>query len=69
MNTELYHEHLEDLYQKFGNDTRTISLAQAAEWINAEPEALKEVKGLVMQVGKRYKVPLRNLARLMACGR
>ena len=69
MNTELYHENLEDIYNKFGRNNSTTSLAKTAEWLGVEPEELKKVKDLTITVGKRYKVPYRNLARFLACGR
>lgn len=67
MEKELMHEHLEALYQRFGRDTTTISLHQAAEYLRKDYRMLDCQKDFpVKKLGKRKIVPLINLARWLS---
>ena len=69
MEKELYHEHLERLYQRFGRDVTFISLAQAASFCGKDRRTLMADKTFPLRrigTNTHYDVPVINLARWLA---
>ena len=64
---ELMHEHLEQLYQRFGRETAMITLRDAAQYCGLDPRTLLADKTFpVRPFGRQYRVALINLARWLA---
>ena len=64
---ELFHDHLESIYQRFGRDIETISLNEAASYIGCDRRTLLADRTFpVRKQGRLYKVSKINLARWLA---
>ena len=67
MEKELFHEHLEALYQQFGRDKAMITLKDAAKYCGCDHRTLLADKTFpIKPQGRIYKVPLINLARWLS---
>lgn len=67
MEKELMHVYLEELYQRFGRDTTTISMRQAAEYLHKDYRTLDCQKDFPQKkLGKRKVVPLISFARWLS---
>lgn len=67
MEKELFNEHLNALYERFGRDTAFTSLKQAAKYCREDPRTLLADKTFpIKKQGRLYKVSIINFARWLA---
>lgn len=64
---ETYHDYLEDLYAKFGRDTVSIKMNQAAKFCKKDRRTLLADKTFpIKKAGRTYDVGLKQFASWLA---
>ena len=67
MEKELFHENLQALYERFGEDAVFISIAQAAKYLKRDRRTLEADKTFPLKkIKTRQAVPIKSLARWLS---